>query len=105
MNVTVPARQKAQLPGSGSVLSHPNTREYQRADRSRSWTARTGFEPTIRIQSILPGAAPGSGCGSERHFAQSGVSSAYGVGQGFRPRLSAQVGGAPPPVAKELAVS
>jgi len=94
MNVTVPARQKAQLPGSGSVLSHPNTREYQLADRSRSWTARTGFEPTIRIQRILPSAKaehrwrfPWLGCGSERHFAQSGVSSAHRVGQGFRTSL------------------
>jgi hypothetical protein len=54
MKVTVPVRQKAQLPGSGSVRSHPSTREYQLADWSRSWTARTGFELTIRIRRILP---------------------------------------------------
>src|SRR5579859_3453579 len=47
MKVTAPARQKTQLPGSGSVRWQPSTRVNQSADRSRSWTARTGLEPRI----------------------------------------------------------
>src|SRR5262249_13301061 len=47
MNVTVPAVQNTQFPGSGSLRLHPSTRQYQSADRSRSCTASTGFEPSI----------------------------------------------------------
>src|SRR5262249_8345368 len=54
MNVPGPAEQNTQFPGSTSVLVQPSTRQYQSADRSRSCTASTGFDPSTRTIPSLP---------------------------------------------------
>ena len=48
-NDTSPLRQKVHPPGVTSRASQPSTRTYQSVDRSRSWTASTGFAEFTRM--------------------------------------------------------